>query len=55
MKCPICNTELFWKSHYDMLEDSDGELFMGSNYDCPNEDCGVWIEIIYPNKENEDA
>ena len=39
MNCPICNTELIWKGDYDMLEDSDGELSMGSNYDCPNEDC----------------
>jgi len=51
MNCPVCGTHMIWKVDHDMMEDSEGELEMSSSYDCPNEECGVWVEIIYPNKE----
>lgn len=54
MNCMICGTHLIWKGDIDMLEDTDGEIELSSSYDCPNDKCGVWYDISYPNKENDD-
>lgn len=54
MECLDCGKEMIWQCDYDISDDSEGFALIRSDYECPDEDCELFVSVIRKHKKDDD-